>query len=44
MNNIKVDLREIGCDDGKWMELAQDSVEWWTFLLMMMNCVMLSES
>jgi len=23
----KMDLREIGCEDGRWMELAQDRVQ-----------------
>jgi hypothetical protein len=23
----KLDLREIGCEDGRWMELAQDRVQ-----------------
>jgi len=26
-----MDLREIGCEDGRWMELAQDSVQWACF-------------
>jgi hypothetical protein len=25
----KMDLRETGCEDGKWMKLAQDRVEYW---------------
>jgi hypothetical protein len=25
-DNIKINLRELGCWDGKWMELAQDHV------------------
>ena len=24
---------EIDCDDGRWMELAQDRVQWWVLLL-----------
>jgi hypothetical protein len=24
----KMDLRDIGCEAGKWMELAQDRVQW----------------
>jgi hypothetical protein len=24
----KMDLREAGCEDGRWMELAQDRVQW----------------
>jgi hypothetical protein len=27
-----MDLREIGCEDGRWMELAQDRVQWVSFL------------
>jgi hypothetical protein len=29
----KMDLREICCEDGRWMELAQDCVQWRHFLL-----------
>jgi len=25
----KMDLVEIGCEDGRWTELAQDHVQWW---------------
>ena len=25
----KMDLMEIGCEDGRWTELAQDHVQWW---------------
>jgi hypothetical protein len=40
-----MNLREIGCDDGWWMELAHDPVEWWAFVLMVINlCVMLPEN
>jgi hypothetical protein len=28
-----MDLREIGCDDGRWMELAQDRVQWLAVVL-----------
>ena len=24
-----VRCREIGCEDGRWVELAQDRVQWW---------------
>jgi hypothetical protein len=27
-NNIKGDLREIGCEDKRWVELVQDSFQW----------------
>jgi hypothetical protein len=30
-------VREIGCEDGKWMELAQDRVQWWPFILVVLN-------
>jgi hypothetical protein len=23
-----MDLREMGCEDGRWMELAQDRIQW----------------
>jgi len=23
-----MDLRETGCEDGRWMEMAQDHVQW----------------
>jgi hypothetical protein len=29
----KMDLREIGCEDGEWMELAQDHVMWKALVL-----------
>jgi hypothetical protein len=32
-----MDLMEIGCDDGMWMELAQDRVQWWTLVLAVLN-------
>jgi hypothetical protein len=35
-DNIKLDLREIGFDGAKWIQLAQDRVQWRTF----MNTVM----
>jgi hypothetical protein len=27
-----MDLREIGCEGGMWMELAQDCVQWWALV------------
>ena len=24
---------EIGCEDGRWIELAQDRVQWWALIL-----------
>jgi hypothetical protein len=29
----KMDLREISCEDGRWMELAQDRVQWRALVL-----------
>jgi len=41
----KMDLMEIGCADGRWMELAQDRVQWWALVLAVLNrCVLLPES
>jgi hypothetical protein len=31
-DNIKVDLREIGIDGANWIRLAQDRVQWRTFV------------
>jgi hypothetical protein len=28
MDNIKMDLREIGCDGGDWIDLARDKDQW----------------
>jgi hypothetical protein len=28
-----MDLREICCEDGRWMELAQDRVKWQALVL-----------
>jgi uncharacterized protein with HEPN domain len=45
VDNIKMDLREIGCEDGRWMELAQDRVQWRAFVLAVLNLrVLLPES
>jgi hypothetical protein len=33
----KMDLREIGCADGRWMELAQDRVQWRALILAVLN-------
>ena len=27
-DNIKMDLREVGCDAGDWIDLPQDRVQW----------------
>jgi hypothetical protein len=36
-SNIKMDLREIGCEDGRWIELAQDRVQWRALVLAVLN-------
>jgi len=30
-------LRGLGCEDGRWMKLAQDRVQWWTLVLAVLN-------
>jgi hypothetical protein len=36
-NNIKLDIREMGIDGVNWIQLAWDTVQWRTFVNMMMN-------
>jgi hypothetical protein len=36
-DNIKMDLREIGIDGAIWIQLAQDRVQWRTFVNTVMN-------
>ena len=28
-DNIKIDLRELGCDPRDWIALVEDRVQWW---------------
>jgi hypothetical protein len=35
--NIKMDLREIGIDGMNWIQLAQDRVQWWACVNMVIN-------
>jgi hypothetical protein len=35
--NMNIDLREIGIDGANWIWLAQDRVQWQTFVSMVMN-------
>jgi hypothetical protein len=37
VDNIKLDLREIGINGANWIQLAQDRVQWWAFVNMVMN-------
>ena len=40
-----MNLMVIDCDDGRWMELVQDRVQWWALVLLVLNrCVLLPES
>jgi hypothetical protein len=36
-DNINMDLRDIGIDGVNWTWLAQDMVQWWAFVNMVMN-------
>jgi hypothetical protein len=36
-DNIKLDLREIGIDGSNWIRLAQDRVQWRSFVNTVMN-------
>jgi hypothetical protein len=36
-DNIKMDLREIGIYGANWIQLAQDRVQWWVFVITVMN-------
>ena len=31
---IEMDLREVDCDGGNWIDLAQDGVQWWAHVQM----------
>jgi hypothetical protein len=37
MDNIKINLREIGWDGGDWIDLAQDRDQWRAFVNGVMN-------
>jgi hypothetical protein len=37
VDNIKIDLREIGWDDGDWIDLAQDRDQWRPLVNAVMN-------
>jgi hypothetical protein len=36
-DNIKMDLRETEINEGNWIQLAQDRVQWRAFMNMLMN-------
>jgi hypothetical protein len=33
----KINLMEMGCETGRWMELAQDHVQWQALVLAVLN-------
>jgi hypothetical protein len=37
VNNIKLDLREIGWDGADWMDMAQDRDQWRAFVKTVLN-------
>ena len=37
VDNIKVDLREVGCDTRDWIALAEDRDQWWAYVRAVMN-------
>jgi len=36
-DNIKMDLREVGCGFMDWINLSQDRYRWWAVVNMVMN-------
>jgi hypothetical protein len=36
-DNIKMDLKEMGCEGGRWMELAENFVRWQVLILVMLK-------
>ena len=36
-DNIKMDLREVGCDTGDWIILAEDRDQWQAYIRAVMN-------
>ena len=36
-DNIKMDLREVGCDPGEWIDLAEDRDQWRAYVRAVMN-------
>ena len=36
-DNIKMDLREVGCDPGEWIDLPEDRDQWRAYVRVVMN-------
>ena len=36
-DNIRMDLREVGCDSGEWIDLAEDRDQWRAYVRAVMN-------
>ena len=36
-DNIKMNLREVGCDPGDCIDLAEDREQWWAYIRAVMN-------
>ena len=36
-DNIKMDLREVGCDPREWIDLAEDRDQWRAYVRAVMN-------
>jgi hypothetical protein len=36
-DNIRMDLREVGCEDVDWLHLDQDRDQWWALVNTVMN-------
>ena len=36
-DNIKMDLRDVGCDPRDWIVLAEDRDQWWAYVRTVMN-------
>jgi hypothetical protein len=41
-DGIRMDLREIGWEDGEWVQLAQDRGQWWAVVNVVMNLQVLA--
>ena len=36
-DNIRMNLREVGCDPGEWIDLAEDRDQWRAYVRAVMN-------